>query len=126
MLTAEQLAEARAMIEAAAGNGHAPASGWAAPAPAASFAAQPAAGPGPSQVSVPIKVPTPNGGSLRVYFAFPGEVAANQHALMNFLAQLANVMPLDVYTPKNNWGGGGGRGYGGGNGGGWGGQRGGW
>ena len=124
-LTPEQLAEARQMIEAAAsasnGNGtHTPA-GWTAPAPIAAnpwaAAAAPAGIPMPEKVLVPIKVQTP-GGSVRMYFQFPGEMAANPQTLMAVLAQMAQTMPLDVYVPKQNWGGGGG-GWGGGNRGGW-------
>ncbi len=121
MLTAEQLAEAQQMLEAAKnGNG----GGWAAaPAPVSAFAqpAQPNAG-GPEAVLVPIKLQTPNGGEMRVYLQFPGAMAANPSALMNALGQLAaSGMPLDVWFKKNNWGG-----RGNGHGGGWNGGNRGW
>lgn len=129
-LTAEQLAEAKAMIDAAAhgnGGGGAPAGGWGI-APAASFAPPAATATGPQAVMIPIKLPTPDGGTIRIYLAFPGEAAANQQSLMALLGQLSQVMPLDVWVPKNSWGGRGGNGGGyGGNGnggGGWGRNRG--
>jgi hypothetical protein len=126
-LTPEQLAEAKAMIEAAAANngGGTKPDGWGL-APAASFGApQPAnvSGGGPRAVMIPIKIPAANGGSIRVYLEFPGEAAANPQALMGLLGQLAQSMPLDVWMPKNNFGGGGYRNGGGG--GGWGGGNGG-
>jgi hypothetical protein len=124
-LTAEQLAEAKAMIEAAAaanGGGGAAPGGWGL-APAASFGpTQQPQVQGPRAVMIPIKIPTPNGGSIRVYLEFPGEAAANPQTLMGLLGQLAQSMPLDVWVPKNNYDGGGyrngrGRGWGDGNGG---------
>lgn len=128
MLTPEQLAEAKQMIEAAAagsnGNGTHTPGGWSAPAPVAANpwgAPAPAGMPGPEKVLVPIKVPTPNGGTVKILLQFPGEMAANPQTLMNALAQLSQTMPLDVWMPKQNWGGGGnGGGYRNGNGGGWG------
>lgn len=136
MLTAEQLAEAKQLIDSAAANangngagptgwGLAPASGFMAPAPQQAQ--------GPHAVLVPIKIPTPNGGSIRVYLQFPGEAAANAQTLMALLGQLAQTMPLDVWTPKPAWGGRGNYGgnnrgnYGGNGNGGWnGGSHGGW
>jgi hypothetical protein len=134
MITPEQLAEAKAMIAAGAANGNgggaATPPGWsaaAAPAPVATFGFQQPqmmGAPAPERVLIPIKIPTPNGGSLRVYLQFGGELA-NPQVLMQALATLAGQgFPLDVYVPKQNWGGGGFRGNGGG--GGWGGNRGGW
>jgi len=117
-LTAEQLEEARTML-AGAVNGHQaqPAAGWnsaqpALPTPAASFGSfaaagfqQPAAGGLPEKLLVPIKLQTPNGGTVRLYLQFPGELAANPQTLMAALAQLASVLPLDVYVKQQAWGG---------------------
>ncbi|HLZ91085.1 MAG TPA: hypothetical protein VKQ28_05170 [Candidatus Acidoferrum sp.] len=128
MLTAEQLAEAKQTLAAAAqANGNSPA-GWAPAAPpapiaAASSWAQPAAvaAPGPEKVLVPMKLQAPGGGTLRIYFQFPGEMAANPQALMAAIGQLAGMgLPIDVYVPKQNGFGGGGYNRNGGGGGGWG------
>lgn len=122
MLTAEQLAEAKAMIEAA-GNGHGatngtPAgNGWAL-APAASFTTPQQGMPQPQGLDVPIKIPAGNG-TVRLYLRFGPEAAASPQSIMAVLNALAAAgMPIDVYVPKNSWGGRGG------NGGGWGGNRG--
>jgi hypothetical protein len=132
MLTPAQLEEAKQQLATAAnGNGNSP-TGWtpaAAPAPiaAASSWAQPAAvaTPGPEKVLVPIKLQAPGGGTLRIYFQFSGEIAANPQALMAAIGQLAGIgLPIDVYMPKqNNWSN---RGGGNGGSGGWQQQRGGW
>lgn len=122
-LTPEQVAEAKALIDSAAaanGNGNGGGQGGWGLAPAASFTPAAQAGlPAPQGLEVPLKIPTPNGGSIRVYLRFGPEAAANPQTIMAVLNALANAgMPLDVWMPKNNWGGRGGNG-----GGGWGGQQ---
>ena len=83
--------------------------------------ARPSAGP-ISGVNVPIKVQTPDGGSIRIYLTLAAEVIQSQASLFAALSALAaQGMTLDVYMPKPAWGGNGG-GYRG-NGGGWGGGR---
>src|ERR1051326_849760 len=119
MLTPAQLEEAKAQMAAAAnGNGN---SGWMPPTAPAPITASPwgqpaAAAPGPEKVLVPLKLQAPGGGTLRIYFQFPGEIAANPQAWMAAIGQLAQMgLPIDVYVPKQNgFGYGGGRGGGGG------------
>lgn len=99
-------------------------------APAASGWAAPAVTPTQAQiagVSVPVKLQTPQG-SLRCYFHLPAESASSPDALMAAIGALSAAgVPLDVWQPQGQGGGGGSWG-GGGNGGGWnrGGNGGGW
>jgi len=91
--------------------------------------APPAAGPGAILgVNIPIKVQTPDGGSVRCYIVLPASAIASPSALLGTIQGLiASGVPVDVYQPKPAWNGGnGGGGWRGGNGGGGYGQRRGW
>lgn len=57
----------------------------------------------PIGVSIPIKVQLPDGSTLRMYLAFGAEAATPQN-LMMLVQQLAAVWPLDVYTPRPQFG----------------------
>jgi hypothetical protein len=80
------------------------------PAPAP-MPAQQAGGMQPNGYSIPVKVPGPMGGDVRVYINFPPSVP------MPLAMQMAGQFGrLDVFQPRDNNGGGYGGGYGGGNG----------
>lgn len=87
------------------------ANGWGAPAPAAS------AMPTPLGVLVPVELKGGDGGRVEVYIQFGPEFAAPQ-ALVGLLSSLAaSGIPLKVWKPKSQFGGGsGGGGFGGGRG----------
>jgi hypothetical protein len=51
----------------------------------------------PEKILVPISIPTPIG-KIRIYFQFPGELAADPQRLLQFLQNLLNTgLPLDVW-----------------------------
>lgn len=74
-------------------------------------------------VNVPIRVGTPDGGTIRLYLTLPASVASSEDSLIGALAALAaKGVPLDIYQPRESrgWGGRGNNGNGNGNG--WGGR----
>jgi len=56
-------------------------------------------------VGVPIKIQTPDGGSIRIDLMLPPDAAANPQTLMATLQHLqAQGWPLDIWKPRNQQG----------------------
>lgn len=86
------------------GQGAPPASPWGAPPNGGAPAA-------PEGVGLPLRVPLPDGRDYRITLWF-GPQYANPNALIQLVGELMQAgLPLDIYQPKQQWGGNGGGGW---------------